>query len=175
MNQKIQSLIDGGFISISDIMEYVQQYNELIDQQLRDEYMQMMEEPEYDGAGYTIDDRYESEPIWTEGPQRSVEPLYIVASTSSRPTMHETYIFESDADGNILNLGEYGGIAARFGDVDWGNKDLAVERVMGKGNYKLVRHISTEGMITHSLYVRVYEPEYPLPQDTSDQGYIQEP
>jgi len=177
MNQKIQCLIDGGFITIADVMEYAEQHNlnemdkyyeerlDQLHQDMMDEERRLQlerdfyenEEPQYDGAGYTIDDRYESEPIWTEGPQRSVEPLYIIASTSCRPTMHETYIFESDADGNITNYGEYGGLAARFGDDDWGNKDLAVERAMGEGLYELVRHISTEGMVTHSLYKRIQE------------------
>jgi hypothetical protein len=146
MNQKIQCLIDGGFISIEDVMEYTQAL------------------------------MYDYEPIWTEGPQRSIEPSYIVASTSHKEMMRETYVFQSDADGNITNLGEYGGIAERFGDFDWTNKDLAVERAMGEGLYELVRHISTDGLVTQSLYRRIYEPDdVQLPQDTSDGGQIQEP
>jgi len=77
MNKKIQSLLDGGFISIEDVLEYAQSYMDACDQ-LDDERLMMTEwecsegtlhpgdqhdcdcsnyEPDVDSAGFTKNDR----------------------------------------------------------------------------------------------------------------------
>ena len=72
--------------------------------------------------------------------ERSNNPEYIVASTSY--DANETYLFEGDADGNILSFDEYGGLAERWGDENWQNPDDAVRRCM-IDSYHLVKKTDT--------------------------------
>jgi hypothetical protein len=79
--------------------------------------------------------------------ERSDIPEYIVASISE--DAEETYVFEADANGNILSYEEYGGLAYRWGDANWRDIDAAVKLCMSqtymkvnrvnKGNHTLFR------------------------------------
>lgn len=70
-------------------------------------------------------------------PMPSDNPEYIVASTSSRA--EETYVFESDSNGDRISSSEYGGIALRCGYKNWTDKTLAVGTCFPGKYYKLVR------------------------------------
>lgn len=70
-------------------------------------------------------------------PMPSENPEYIVASTSSRA--EETYVFESDSNGDRISSSEYGGIALRYGHKNWTDKTLAVQKCFPGKYYKLVR------------------------------------
>ena len=81
----------------------------------------------------------------------SKDPEYIIASTSFK--LDETYLFEADENGEIVNLCEYGGIAKRWGVEDWTNRRLAVETVF-PNQYEFVRDIDlgVSAYMIHSLY-----------------------
>jgi hypothetical protein len=179
MNQKIQSLLDGGFISINDVLEYAQDYmdacNQLDDEcfkyepeyQMTQEEMDyermqalesMYEAPEYDGAGYTQRDEY---------------PEYIIASTSYK--LEETYIFQANENGEIHDFGEYGGLAKRWGDENWTDWYSAVDKTFGEGKYQFVRRIEPGNSgVVHMLFRKIeqeHEQEYPLPSDSWNGSY----
>ena len=183
MNQKIQSLLDGGFISISDVLEYAQAHMDGVDQyddeqlskfsdwecgagtlhpasmqecdcfkyepeyQITQEEMDyermqalesMYEAPEYDGAGYTQRDEY---------------PEYIIASTSYK--LEETYVFQANEEGEIYDFVEYGGLAKRWGDENWTDYYIAVDRAFGEGKYQFVRRIEPGNAgVIHMLFKR---------------------
>lgn len=69
--------------------------------------------------------------------ERSSIPDYIVASTSY--DANETYIFEADANGNIISFDEYGGLAERWGDSNWDNPEAAVQSCMSQTYMKVNR------------------------------------
>lgn len=182
MNQKIKCLIDGGFISIEDVMEYAQQYMDAVDAQDDERLMMMSDwecgegtlhsyneecnceeyrmqflddlyknaEPEYDGAGYTEEDRM---------PERAESPEYIIASTSFK--LRETYIFPCDADGKITEYTEYGGLAERFANEDWTDHQKTVQSVMGNVPYRFEKRIETgNNGVYHYLYSKVNAADY---------------
>jgi len=207
MNQKIQCLIDGGFITIEDIREYTQQYMDGVDQ-YDDEQIDKYYAEQYGdnnipdvncgewecGAGtlhpstmqecdcfkYENDEQYAEEQSrlldeeermledfygqeeqeeydypFDLSDNRSDDPEYIIASTSYR--MEETYIFEANEKGEILNYGEYGGLCERHGDKDWNNRRLTVESVF-PGKYELFKDfgaIDDEANVFHSLYKKI--------------------
>lgn len=123
MNTKIQWLIDGGFISINDVFEY----------------LDGQDEPEED---YPFDITN----------NRSEDPEYIIASTSYK--MEETYIFEADKDGEILDFDEYGGLCYRHGDYNWMNRNLTVQSVF-PDKYQHVKDLDPRGEnVFQSLYKR---------------------
>lgn len=68
--------------------------------------------------------------------ERSSNPEYIVASTSY--DANETYLFEGDADGNILSFDEYGGLAERWGDKNWDDHDAALASINGHKYYHAI-------------------------------------
>jgi hypothetical protein len=163
MNNKIKCLIDGGFISINDVMEhagylenqinnYYEQYAE--EQQLQlDEEMKMLEEMYNSGEDLYGQDEPDY-PIDLNG-DRSDDPEYIIASTSYK--MEETYIFEANENGKILNYGEYGGLCQRHGAKNWNNRNLTVETIF-PGKYKLFKDfgaIDNEANVFHSLYKKI--------------------
>lgn len=187
MNQKIQCLIDGGFISIQDVLEYAQMYMDAMDQyddEQIDKYGSeldygMTEEERMFEEMRMLDEMYGDDLIEpTPEDLRSPNPQYIVASTAYY--MEETYVFEANEDGVITNLGEYGGLAKRWGNDNWSNRNLAVMSAFSDVKYDFVRDIPIEkDGVYQSLYVRVvpedqYEQEYPLPSDTWDGGQVDE-
>jgi hypothetical protein len=168
MNQKIQCLIDGGFITIEDIREYTQQYMDGVDQyddeQIDKYYQEQYAENqarELDAEEKMLEDLYgQDEPEDYDYPfditnNRSDDPEYIIASTSYK--MEETYIFEANEKGEILNFGEYGGLCKRHGDKSWSYRDYAVD-VIFPGKYERVKDFGEIGElgtnVFHSLYKR---------------------
>jgi len=77
--------------------------------------------------------------------ERSSNPEYLIASTSYNAK--ETYIFEGNADGEIVSFNEYGGLAERWGDSNWEDHEAAIKCISGHEHYHAV---SREG--NHTLY-----------------------
>jgi hypothetical protein len=169
MNQKIQCLIDGGFITINDVLEhagylenqinnYYEQYAE--EQQLQlDEEMKMLDELHNSGEDlYGQEEQQEQEDYpFDLSNNRSDNPEYIIASTSYKEDFEETYLFEANWKGEILNYSEYGGRANRFGHKDWNIRVLAVESVF-PDKYTLFADLgeTSEGSsVYQSLYKRI--------------------
>jgi hypothetical protein len=71
--------------------------------------------------------------------------------------MEETYIFEANKHGEILDFGEYGGLCKRHGDQSWNYRDYAVD-VIFPGKYERVKDfgeiVETGSNVFHSLYKR---------------------
>lgn len=170
MNTKIKCLIDGGFITINDVLEHAgyleNQMNDYYDQYAEEQQRQfdeelrateaMHEEMYANGEDlYGQEEQEEYDYPFDLSNNRSDNPEYVVASTSYREGFEETYVFEANEKGEILDFGEYGGKANRWGDKDWNNRDLTVESVF-PGKYK---RIADPGEITdgvyHSLYKRI--------------------
>lgn len=86
--------------------------------------------------------------------ERADVPEYIVASTSDMAG--ETYVFEATADGVIVSLDEYGGLAERWGDHKWYDAEAAVKACMphtyvkvnrvNRGNHILFRLVDDKEM-----------------------------
>lgn len=167
MNQKIKCLIDGGFITIEDIREYTQQYMDGVDQ-YDDEQIDKYYQEQYGDLARELDaeEKMLEDFYGQDGPEdydypfdlgsnRSDNPEYIVASTSYK--MEETYIFEANEKGEILNFGEYGGLCKRHGDQSWNYRDYAVD-VIFPGKYERVEDLGEIGGgsgVYHSLYKRI--------------------
>lgn len=152
MNQKIDSLIKGGFISLEDVLEYSQQYMDAVDRQddERLDYEMSEEEKEYERMRM-LDDMY-GEPTYDSAGFTEIDresPDYIVASVSRR--LHETFIFKSDSQGCITDWGEYGGLAYRWGDDNWEDHQAAVRQAMGENNYTLEKRLPNS---EHYLYIK---------------------
>lgn len=159
MNQKIQCLIDGGFISTNDVLEHAG----YLENQINEYYEQYAEEQarELDAEEKMLEDLYGQQneedydyPFDITN-NRSDNPEYIIASTSYK--MEETYIFEANEKGEILNYGEYGGLCKRHGDQSWNYRDYAVD-VIFPGKYERVEDLSEIGSgsdVYHSLYKRI--------------------
>lgn len=78
---------------------------------------------------------------------------YVLVSTSYNA--NETYIFKANADGEVTNWGDLGGLAERWGDEDWANSNLAMETVFGDDakDFKIVKTMWGKG--PQYLYQRV--------------------
>lgn len=86
--------------------------------------------------------------------ERADVPEYIIASTSDMAG--ETYVFEATADGEIVSLDEYGGLAERWGDNKWYDAEAAVKACMphtyvkvnrvNRGNHILFRLVDDKEM-----------------------------
>jgi hypothetical protein len=156
MNKKIQCLIDGGFISAEDVIEHAA----YLENQMNYYYEQYADEQGYDEyiGDDDIEDKYgQDEPDYPFDldNERSDDPEYIVASTSYN--MEETYIFEANEKGEILNYGEYGGLCKRHGDQSWSCRDYAVD-VIFPGKYERVEdfgQIGDNSNVFHSLYKKI--------------------
>jgi len=147
MNTKIKCLIDGGFITIEDIREYTQQYmdgvdqydDEQIDKYYQEQYAEQCCEQEEQERMledfYGQEEQEEYDYPFDLSNNRSDNPEYIIASTSYK--MEETYLFEANEKGEILDFGEYGGLCERHGDKDWNNREKTVQSVI-PDKYELV-------------------------------------
>ena len=99
-----------------------------------------------------VNEDAKSEPI--QYYERADVPEYIIASISNDAC--ETYVFEATAEGNIVSYDEYGGLAARWGDLYWWDAEAAVKSCMPntyhaisrKGNRVLFKLI-TPDELTH--------------------------
>jgi hypothetical protein len=166
MNTKIQSLIDGGFISIEDVMEYAQKYMDGVDQYDDEQIDKYYQEDYHEQYNMELDHQEHermrmSEDMYGQEEQqempehmRSLDPEYIIASVSYK--MEETYVFEANAEGKILDWGEYGGIAKRYGDLDWTNYYRAVDNTFGEDRYRFDRRIeSGNSGVIHMLFKKI--------------------
>lgn len=107
-------------------------------------------------------------------PMPSDNPEYIVASTSSRA--EETYVFESNHDGERVSSSEYGGIALRYGHKNWTDKTLAVQTCFPGKYYRLVRSwdwMDNEYPGSTALYKREEAPNELTYWDGDDTDRIQ--
>jgi len=178
-------LLKDGHITIEEVLTYAQNYMDAMDQyddEQIDKYGSeldygMTEEERMFEEMRMLDEMYGDDLIEpTPEDLRSPNPQYIVVSTVYK--VEETYVFEANENGEITNLSEYGGIALRFGDVDWTDHNLAVKQTFGEGKYQFIERLKTPEDKVHCLFKRIdnhYEQEYPLPSDTWDGGVVQEP
>lgn len=160
MNQKIKCLIDGGFISTNDVLEHAPYLENQINEYYQEQYAEGKAR-ELDEEMKMLEDLYgQDEPEDYDYPfditnNRSDDPEYIIASTSYK--MEETYIFEANDKGEILNYGEYGGLCKRHDDKSWSYRDYAVD-VIFPGKYERVKDLGETGHrsdVFHSLYKRI--------------------
>ena len=136
-----------------EIQDDRQPFNSIFQPDPDDMYDFVPEDQYYDYSEPKYPQYDEDAPIMEQS-DRSDNPEYIVASVCFKEQFKETYVFEANENGEILNFGEYGGIAERFGDEDWSNHKLAVERTFGD-KYEFVREIETiPNIVDHFLYKR---------------------
>lgn len=110
---KIQVLIDNGFITDNDVQEYI-----ISNQQDKEEFN------DTSSADDDYDDSY---------------PEYVIASTSS--LLDETMVFAADEHGEITSWTDLACLAARYGDENW-NDHLAAVELLNSKTHKYV-HIET--------------------------------
>lgn len=91
--------------------------------------------------------------------ERSAIPDYIVASTSY--DANETYIFEGNADGEIVSFNEYGGLAERWGDKNWEDQEAAVKSCMPHAYMK----VNVVNNSNHTLFRLVDDKEIHHPDE----------
>lgn len=154
----VKQLVEDGVISIKDILEYANDYQ--IEKYYQEQYSDIEQyNMEYEQAEH--DRMMQSEDMYgSDMPQhiRSSNPEYIIASTSFRA--EETYVFEATSDGKLLDSGEYGGLAKRWGVSDWQNHQLAVREAMDNP-YRFEREIATgSDKVRHFLYSRIGSADY---------------
>jgi hypothetical protein len=180
MNQKIQQLINDGVITSMDVLEYAQQFMDAVDAQDDERLMMYSDwecsegtlhpasmqecdcakyEPEWESNDPNAPDYDDTQDVEWPTHVRSSNPEYLIASTSYR--LEETYVFEADRDGKILDLGEYGGIAKRWEYEDWQDHKVAVYCAMGDIPYRFERKIETgRNDVLHFLYSKVNPADY---------------
>ena len=156
----VQQLINDGMITLHDVMLYAREINDKV---IADSYVDYYEDDYYDDHDpneprYPEEEKYgdylDDEMELSQGHIRSDDPEYIVASTSYK--LEETYIFESNEKGEVVDLGEYGGLAKRWGDENWLNYYTAVDNVFGEGKYRFDRRIESGiSSVTHILFKRI--------------------
>lgn len=160
---RIEQLMESGQLTVEEVMEYAQKHMDAVDQyddieQYFDQYNMEYEQAEHERMMYS-ENMYGSD--YDDMPQhiRSPNPEYVIASTSNRT--EETYVFEGSSDGKILDMGEYGGIAKRFGDDNWKDHQNAVKVAMGHIPYRFEIEIPTErDDVRHFLYSRIGSADY---------------
>lgn len=124
---KIQVLIDNGFITDNDIQEYISSNQDHIEQQEFDD-------DSYDYPEYNTD--------------------YVIASTS--PFMEETMVFPANKEGEITSYSDLVCISARGGDDDWTDAFAAVNQLnTDEYVYTHVKTIHTERANVHALFKKV--------------------
>jgi hypothetical protein len=176
----VEQLINDGVITGMEILEYAQKYmdgvdqydDEQIDKYYQEDYFEqynmeyeqaehermMMSEDMYGQQWESNDsnapDYEDTQDVEWPTHVRSLDPEYIIASVSYK--MEETYIFEANAEGEILDWGEYGGIAKRFGDLDWTNYYRAVDNTFDEDKYRFDKRIeSGNSGVIHMLFKRL--------------------
>jgi len=169
--EKIKQLIEEGTLSIGEILEYAQWY-----EQQADEYYANMEYGDWECAEGTLhshdqecdcpnykEECYPQEYIDDMNAQLDQEeqmyyvcspnPEYIIASTSR--ALEETLIYEANANSHIIG-GDYGGISCRYTpQFDWTDNDLAVEYIFGKGVFEKISDIIPTNNGYHVHYKRI--------------------
>jgi hypothetical protein len=133
---KIQVLIDNGFITDNDIQEYI------VSNQLDD----CISPKDID---YPCDDDYD-EQVYDE-PEINTD--YVIASTSEM--MEETMVFSANKDGQITDYTDLNCVALRYGRYDWEDAFSAVAELnTDEYKYIFVKHIYNKGNL-HNLFKKI--------------------
>ena len=149
---KIQVLIDNGFIELNDVLLYAYNHHALEDLN--------NQEPEYDYdyTGYDQiregDENYFVEDKDEEQAVRELNAEYVLASTSD--LVEETMVFPSNAEGEITDFGDLACLALRYGNNDWEDAMAAVI-TLNTDEYKYI-HVKTldnGGNNIHNLFRRI--------------------
>ena len=153
---KIQILLDNGFITLQDVFEYVNSggpEND-VDQMARDDYN------DKDQMEWSDDD-YQQMAAENEAAEQlphfpnldDYQPEYVLASTSD--LVEETMVFPSNAEGEITDFGDLACLALRYGHADWEDAMAAVI-TLNTDEYKYI-HVKTlnGGNNIHNLFKRI--------------------
>lgn len=174
---KIQVLIDNGFITLNEVLTYAYNHHALeeLNSQVDDyEYTQMINQPmfepdpkdidyeselndSYVGPDYDDDyyDRMFSKYDIDDSYVEELRPKYVVASTNS--LMEETMVFTADEHGDIISYGGLNSIALRYGNNDWRDAFAAVN-ALNTDEYKYIhikKIIGTNTDNVHNLFMRI--------------------
>ena len=145
---KIQVLIDNGFITLQDVFDYVNSG-----------------EPENDADQMDwSDDDYKQMAAENEAAEQlalahfpnldDYHPEYVLASTSD--LMQETMVFPSNAEGEITDYGDLACLALRYGSDNWEDPMAAVIQ-LNTDEYKYI-HVKTldnGGNNIHNLFRKI--------------------
>ena len=163
---KIQVLIDNGFITLQDVFDYVNsgEPENDADQIARDDYN------DKDQMEWSDDD-YQQMAAENEAAEQlahelnrtdyiDYQPEYVVASTSYK--LAETMVFPSNAEGEITDLDDLACLALRYGCGDWEDPMAAVIQ-LNTDEYKYI-HVKTlnGGNNIHNLFRKINTVEEPL-------------
>lgn len=156
---KIQILLDNGFITLQDVFEYVNsgEPENDADQIARDDYN------DKDQMEWSDDD-YNQMAAENEAAEQlahelnrtdyiDAHPEYVLASTSD--LMEETMVFPSNEDGDITSYSDLACLALRYGHADWEDAMAAVI-TLNTDEYKYI-HVKTlnGGNNIHNLFKRI--------------------
>ena len=146
---KIQVLIDNGFIELNDVLLYAYNHHALEDlnNQVEDDsyYDQMI-------SKYEIEEQLDDPQDYKDRNFYGTE--YILASTSD--LVEETMVFPSNAEGEITDFGDLACLALRYGNDDWEDAMAAVI-TLNTDEYKYI-HVKTldnGGNNIHNLFRRI--------------------
>jgi hypothetical protein len=146
---KIQVLIDNGFIELNDVLLYAYNHHALEDlnNQVEDDsyYDQMI-------SKYEIEEQLDDPQNYEERNFHGID--YVVASTSD--LMQETMVFPSNAEGEITSYSDLACLALRYGHADWEDAMAAVI-TLNTDEYKYI-HVKTldnGGNNIHNLFKRI--------------------
>jgi hypothetical protein len=129
----------------SDLFSIVLQMNHMVEEVYEQMYHSEQEQLEQDQLEEeSWRELYESEIMEDNIPYQY--PEYVVASTSFE--MKETYVFPSNEDGVITDFNEIAAIAERYGDENWSNPSVVMQKLP---DYELVKPIA----INRVLYKQI--------------------
>ena len=156
---KIQILLDNGFITLQDVFDYVNSggpENDA-DQMARDDYN------DKDQMEWSDDD-YQQMAAENEAAEQLAHelnrtdyidshPEYVLASTSD--LVEETMVFDSNAEGEITDYSGLACLALRYGNDDW-EDPMAAVITLNTDEYKYI-HVKTidGGNNIHNLFRRI--------------------
>ena len=147
---KIQILLDNGFITLQDVFEYVNSGGPEND-------VDQMEWPD-DDYNQMINDQECEEQLaheLTRTDYIDYQPEYVLASTSD--LVEETMVFPSNAEGEITDFGDLACLALRYGHADW-EDPMAAVITLNTDEYKYI-HVKTldryGGNNLHNLFKRI--------------------
>ena len=155
---KIQILLDNGFITLQDVFDYVNSggpENDA-DQMARDDYndKDQMEWSDDDYQQMAAENEAAEQLALAYMPNLDYyQPEYVVASTSYK--LEETMVFPSNAEGEITDLYDLECAALRYGHADW-EDPMAAVITLNTDEYKYI-HVKTidGGNNIHNLFRRI--------------------
>ena len=126
---KIQVLIENGFITDNDIQEYISSNQNHIEQE-------------------------EINDDWWDEERNFYGTDYVIASTSEM--MEETMVFPSNEEGQIVSYSDLSHLALRYGHDDWQDAMAAVIPLNTADYvYVHVKTIETENSNHHNLFKKI--------------------